>query len=248
LTSPFAICDSNFLGAEAMNEQLISPVIDVSNVAEVFLQFRHDFKWFSGGQDERGSVSVRSSATSGAWQRVALFEDQDFSGVVSIDISAYAAHQPDVQVRFYYLNANAEWWWAIDDVFLLTKNGFTCEPPSFAQYGSVCPDAGGHAPKLGGTGDPVADGSITFTVRHGAPNALGYLVVSATPDLSGACLKIVPPFVATVPMPLDGNGKATLASTLPHDVPSNLHLFVQWLEAESGEAVGYSNGLDMFIR
>ena len=128
LTAPFYICDSDELGTGFnMNEELISPVDDCTGFISVQLQFAHDFNWYSGGLDEQCDVDVRSSATGGAWVNVVKFQDADASGTVSVDISAQAAGQADVQLRFHYYNAQFEWWWAVDDVFLLGSNGFDCD-------------------------------------------------------------------------------------------------------------------------
>jgi hypothetical protein len=93
------------------------------------LQFTHDFHWYAGGRDERGDVDVRSSATGGLWVTLASFSGADATGTVTVDLSSRAAGQPDVQVRFRYHDAQYEWWWAIDDVFVIVSNGFACDRP-----------------------------------------------------------------------------------------------------------------------
>jgi hypothetical protein len=129
LTAPFYIADSDELGSGfSMDEQLIGPAVDVSGYSGVLLQFTHEFNWYEGGNDEQCDIDVRSSATGGAWVNVAKFEDGDTSGVVTVDITAQAAGQSNVQVRFHYYNAVFEWWWAVDDVFLLGTNGYVCDP------------------------------------------------------------------------------------------------------------------------
>ncbi len=130
LAAPFFIVDSDEQGSGfQMDEELISPVVDVSTFSdEVVLQFAHDFNWYSGGLDEQGDVEVRSSATGGLWVTVANFSGGDAGGTVSLDITAQAAGQTDVQVRFHYYNANFEWWWAVDDIELRGSNGFNCRP------------------------------------------------------------------------------------------------------------------------
>jgi hypothetical protein len=128
LTAPLFIADSDELGSGfLMDEALASPSIDCSGLLGVRLQFRHDFHWYSGGQDEQADVQVRSSLTGGSWTTVANFSGADASGVETLDISALAAGASDVQVRFHYYNAVFEWWWAVDDVFLLGSEGFVCE-------------------------------------------------------------------------------------------------------------------------
>ncbi len=132
LNAPFYIVDSgmhrsDFGGGYLMDEELVSPVIDLGGYTTVELQFAHDFNWGTFSLDEQGDVDVRSSATGGAWVTVANFSGADFSGVVSLDITAQAANRSDVQVRFHYYNAQLDWWWAVDDVFVLGDRR-SCNP------------------------------------------------------------------------------------------------------------------------
>ncbi|MCP3957818.1 MAG: hypothetical protein GY719_08200 [bacterium] len=127
LAAPFAIADSDELGTgETMDEELISSTIDVGSYSTVELQFSHDFNWFSGGTDEQADVDVRSGATGGSWVNVANYSGADAAGTVMIDITAQAAGQSDLQIRFHYYDASFEWWWAIDDVFVLGNDGLVC--------------------------------------------------------------------------------------------------------------------------
>ncbi len=127
LTAPFAICDSDEHGTgNSMDEELISGVIDASGLANVWLQFAHDFNWYVGGADEQADVEVRSSATGGVWTTVASYSGASSSGTQAIDITAMAA--ADLQVRFHYYDAVFEWWWAVDDVFVIGSDGFVCAP------------------------------------------------------------------------------------------------------------------------
>ncbi len=128
LVAPMFIADSDELGTGlSMDEELVSPAVDCTGQASVRLQYRHDFHWYSGGQNEKGDVQVRSSLTGGAWTTVAGYAGADASGVVTLDVSAQAAGAADVQVRFHYYDAVYEWWWAVDEVYLLGSQGFVCD-------------------------------------------------------------------------------------------------------------------------
>lgn len=116
LGAPFAIADSRALGAQTMDEQLVSPAVATGGFAVVELQFRHQFRWFSGGLDEKADVDVRSAATAGSWVNVARFSGAPASGLATIDLTPYSA--ADLQVRFRYHDAINEYWWAVDDVYL----------------------------------------------------------------------------------------------------------------------------------
>jgi len=97
-----------------MDEQLITQSIDCLGLQNVTLSFRHEFEHYS---TEIGDVDVRVNA--GSWQNVARYDttgEYTLSGIEELDISAIADNQPDVQVRWYYYNADWEWYWGIDDV------------------------------------------------------------------------------------------------------------------------------------
>lgn len=125
LMAPYAIVDSDELGSgQSMDEGLISPAYDVRGYDTVLLEFVHDFNHYTGGQNERADVEVRSGATAGQWINVATYQGGDASGAVSIDVTDYAAS--NLQVRFHYYDAQYEWWWAVDDVALVGVNQTQC--------------------------------------------------------------------------------------------------------------------------
>jgi hypothetical protein len=116
ITTPFAIVDSDNAGSSAsQDEELITPVIDLSSATTVALEFDQYLRRFG---TEKGDVDVRSSLTGGAWVNVL----QNASGSTpnpdhrTIDITAQAAGAADVQIRFHYYDASYEWWWQVDNV------------------------------------------------------------------------------------------------------------------------------------
>ncbi|MBT8135413.1 MAG: trypsin-like peptidase domain-containing protein, partial [Gammaproteobacteria bacterium] len=123
---PFAIVDSD-LHDGLMDEELRTPVIDASGYQRVVLQFTHDFNWYSQGGIESASVDVRSTATLGGWLNVAGYAGADESGTVVIDITQWAG--ADLELRFRYVGGPFDWWWAIDDIYLLGSTGFDCPTP-----------------------------------------------------------------------------------------------------------------------
>ncbi len=114
-----AIADSDYYEYDPMNTDLVSPVVDCSDFCDVTLLFDTDF-WYS--EDEWANVLVRSSATGGAWVNVLAWNEEDHPGplTVSLDISAYADQQPDLQIRFNYDTKGEEWlwWWEVDNVLV----------------------------------------------------------------------------------------------------------------------------------
>ncbi len=253
LTAPYVIVDSDNHGTGLdMDEELISQTIDVSTYSIVELQFDHEFRWWSGGNDEQCDVDVRSSLTGGAWVNVANYSGGDASGNVLLDITAQAAGASDLQVRFHYYQANFEWWWAIDDVFVLGSNGFECDNGSFALFGTGCVGTGGQTPILEGLGSATPDAELTIQVRDGLSNGLGLLLWSTTdnPSASPCVFQIGFPTFLTMVINLDSSGEWSITGLSP-PVLSSTHAYLQFLGKDSGAAVGkftFSNGLDMFIQ
>ena len=126
LAEPFAIADSDAFGpGDTMDEELITPVLDVSDASAVTLRFDHIFEHLAGGGDEQGDVDVRSTATGGVWSNVANFSGGDAEGAVEIDLSSQAG-VADLQVRFHYYQADFDFYWAVDDVTVTTQGDATC--------------------------------------------------------------------------------------------------------------------------
>ncbi|MGH3681503.1 MAG: kelch repeat-containing protein, partial [Natronosporangium sp.] len=115
----FAIVDSDAFGSgNDQDTELISPIADLTGVADPVIRFNQDFNWFAGGLDEFTDVdlSIDGGAT---WENVYHAAGADVPGprVESIAIPQ-AAGEPDVQVRFHYGNARFEFWWEIDNVLV----------------------------------------------------------------------------------------------------------------------------------
>jgi len=114
-TGTFMIVDSDLAGNVPMDEELISPTIDCSNLQNVTLRFRHYFRWWVLRKDEKADVDVRIDG--GDWQNLIRFEDGDASGLVELALSPFGADgSSDVQVRWHYYNARFEYYWGVDDV------------------------------------------------------------------------------------------------------------------------------------
>ena len=126
----FAIVDSDFYGTgNSQDTELHSPVIDLTGVTTVTLEFDYDLNVYSSGNFEIAEVDV-SPDGGGSWTNVWRMDqnDGDSNGHVTLDISAIAANQSDVVVRFHYYDATWEWWWQVDNVGINTT--FTCSPPT----------------------------------------------------------------------------------------------------------------------
>lgn len=122
----FAIVDSDAAGPFAtQDEQLITPVLHATTCAGVSLQFSNQFHYFAEGFTETGDVDVSTdggASWANALSLAGLDDGYPTPNSKTVDLTAMAAFQPDVQLRFHYYNANNDFWWAIDNV------NVTCVP------------------------------------------------------------------------------------------------------------------------
>ena len=124
ITNPFAIVDSDELGSFDMDEQLITDNIDLSMALSATLEFDQYFNQFG---TEIGDVDVQSSLTAGWVNVLSNSADSSNPDHQTIDITALAAGASDVQIRFWYYNANFEWYWMVDNVLVTYLGGGTTE-------------------------------------------------------------------------------------------------------------------------
>jgi hypothetical protein len=110
----FCLVDSYWAGTVDMNESLVTPSIDCSGTVEVVLEFSHYFMYYSGGSNEKCDVDI--SIDRGAWQTILQYTGSSTGGYISEDISAYAAGESNVRIRWHYYNANYDEYWGIDNV------------------------------------------------------------------------------------------------------------------------------------
>jgi len=111
----FAIIDSSYAGMKFVDASLISPSYDFSGQGVVVIEFDQDFEINPLSLDEIANVDI--SINGGGWQNV-LFQEEPSPGPDHkiVDISAWAANQADVRIRFHYFNAYRDWWWQVDNV------------------------------------------------------------------------------------------------------------------------------------
>ncbi|MBI4259748.1 MAG: carboxypeptidase regulatory-like domain-containing protein [Actinobacteria bacterium] len=119
-SGPFATVDSDSHGRlSTQDAELISPSIDLSTLDAVELQFETDFRHYAGvdSMDEVADVDVSTDGGE-SWTNVWRREDTSYRGPAHevVDVTALAAGQPDVRIRFHYYRASFEWWWQVDGV------------------------------------------------------------------------------------------------------------------------------------
>ncbi|MFH0734930.1 MAG: T9SS type A sorting domain-containing protein [bacterium] len=111
--------------------------LNLSTFANAFLEFDSDFHIYSSSQDQGlADISVDGGTT---WTNVYSVIGLDDRAVhKTFDISAIAAGQSNVQVRFTYSNTGWNWFWVIDNVTLYGTGGVPVELTSFAANSVNC--------------------------------------------------------------------------------------------------------------
>jgi subtilisin-like proprotein convertase family protein len=149
----WAAVDSDCAGnGKQMDEELISPALDLTGNIIVTLEFDHWFAYDQGHQAELADVDVRSSQTGGQWVNVGQWTGASTANPAheSIDISAQAGDAADVEVRWHYYNAKGELYWYVDNITISYGSPGSCAM-------TLC------SPPSGGSPSPVPDGSAGTT-------------------------------------------------------------------------------------
>ncbi|MGC4806440.1 S8 family serine peptidase [Micromonospora sp. DT233] len=122
-TGNFAIIDSDDYGSGGRQDtSLVSPVVDLSDVATPVIRFNQDYNWLNSDRADV-DLSVDGGTT---WANV-LRQAADVRGPRATEVPIpQAAGKSEVQVRFHYYEASWEWWWQVDNVLIGSE--VTCEP------------------------------------------------------------------------------------------------------------------------
>ncbi|MBC7080935.1 MAG: choice-of-anchor J domain-containing protein [Thermoplasmatales archaeon] len=114
----FMIVDSDAFGSgtKYMDEQLITPELNFASQTGVILEFDHYYYHSSGSW---GRVDIRVGSTANPWITIANFTSTTY-GHMTYDISAYAAGQSRVWIRWYYNDSGTwAWYWEVDNIRLV---------------------------------------------------------------------------------------------------------------------------------
>lgn len=118
-TGRYAIIDADEPGTSyPFDDSLVSPVMDCSAYTTVNLSFRHFYEDL-GASD---SAAVELSLDGSTWTPVVTYTTDVPNGTVAnLDLSAQAAGQATVRIRFRYVTTSWDYYWLIDDV-IVTAN------------------------------------------------------------------------------------------------------------------------------
>ena len=110
----YARVNSDAYGLQDMDESLITPEFDGSNMSVITLEFDHNLPIFS---TENADVDVWNGSS---WVNVASYTTEQGDNTtpapanVVLDLSAHKNAR--MKVRFRYYDANYEYWWIIDNI------------------------------------------------------------------------------------------------------------------------------------
>ena len=151
ITGNWMAVDSDCTGpGVTMDEELISPPIDLGAAVTASVEFDH---YFNANQTEVAGVDVRSSLTGSNWITVAGWTAADTANPehALIDISPQAAGASDVEIRWHYHDADFAWYWYVDNVSV----SYTAPGGCNTTICSAAPTAPPPIPDGAGGGDPI---------------------------------------------------------------------------------------------
>ncbi|MGR6319832.1 S8 family serine peptidase [Micromonospora soli] len=122
-TGRFAVIDSDNYGSGGRQDtSLVSPVVDLTDVAAPVIRFNQDYNWL-GSDRADVDLSLDGGTT---WTNV-LRQAADVRGprVTEVPIPQ-AAGKAEARVRFHYYDAQWEWWWQVDNVLIGSQ--VSCQP------------------------------------------------------------------------------------------------------------------------
>jgi subtilisin-like proprotein convertase family protein len=135
-----------------MDEQLITPPIDLGAAVTAAVEFDHHFNAGFAGT-ETADVDVRSSLSLGNWVTVASWSAVDTPNPEQafVDISSWAAGASDVQLRWHYFDAEFDRYWYVDNVSVSFTGPDSCDMTTC----NAAPTAPPPVPDGTGAGEPM---------------------------------------------------------------------------------------------
>jgi len=157
----FAIFDDDYFGndTEKSDASLTTKAIDCSGKSDVILKITHKFR--SSSNTATGKLEVSNDNSN--WNLIESWSTSDEGAIIrSWDISAYAANQPTVYIRWTYIDNN-NWsnYWAIDnvEVYAPLSGTLTIKKDGSGNFGNLT-DAINDLNHCG-----VGTGGVTFLVE-----------------------------------------------------------------------------------
>jgi len=113
-TGTYAKIDSDAAGSgKTFDDSLVSPSFNCTGYTIVTLSFRHYYNDFSANDFAYVEISTDGGTV---WNNVITYSTDSANGAIAnLNISAQAAGQANVMVRFRYVTTTSDWYWLIDD-------------------------------------------------------------------------------------------------------------------------------------
>ncbi|KPL25160.1 MAG: hypothetical protein AMJ75_01790 [Phycisphaerae bacterium SM1_79] len=124
-TPDFAILESDTNPDPAEDEYLMTPVLDLSMMSEVYLHYKSETVVYGDTEAQDVLVSLDGGST---FEATAIFDylggglwdsgEEPFYAARVFDVSSVAAGESQVVFAFHYMGDGNDYWWAIDDVMV----------------------------------------------------------------------------------------------------------------------------------
>ncbi len=114
-TGLFALIDSDASESTVMmNDELITPALDLSAYSSLSLTYRHHYRHWGSS---RGYVDISVDGGS-TWTNVVTYSASSAIGATPSHDISFAAGEPDVRIRFRY-TSGWDYYWLLDDVMII---------------------------------------------------------------------------------------------------------------------------------
>ncbi len=209
-TGNFAIADSDDTGYVDMNTELRTPVLNLSTLSVVTLTFKTDFYRYAS---EVADVDVSVNGASGPWTTVWHKTGVSYRGpkTETLNLTAQAAGQANVMLRFHYYNANYAWWWQVDDVQL-----GQCYPPAIINSPVLFPAAAAQSGQPGTVVTYTLSVSNTDSITHTFDVLVDHnnWPTNAATPIGPVAAQTAKPITITVTIPGSALAQATDTATI----------------------------------
>lgn len=125
-TGYFMIADSDSHGSQAMSTTLISPLVTVPANTPIILEYDHFFKYYADGAAEEAHVYLIENGTWNLLWSSGSADEGSWGSPSHGEHNVSYTEPTEVQIVFYYLNANFDWYWAVDNVSLHKETPLWC--------------------------------------------------------------------------------------------------------------------------
>ncbi len=204
----YAIVYSDSMGSASTAENcaLTSPTINCTGVNYVFVSFNEQFIKYGATNTAHLEVSNNNGST---WTQVyaaetGLIQDESSANpnAVDVNISAYAANQANVKIRFHW-TGQYDYWWVVDDILVYSRPQYDA-----ALVDRVYMNEYSVIPKKQFTAAPLIQSSIAS--NHGGANITNVFMTNML--INGSDFSVIQTNASNIVPTLAPNGLTTLVA------------------------------------